>query len=189
MNARRCDSGRGACSHELIPAADVGLEHKLAAQGTGDTGRRFALVIGATALLGMALLVILFFAGRGKLSRQSALSQSAPFGAAEQAYAQRIRFTDIQMSRAGNFLNQEITYISGVVSNDGSRRVLSLDVTVDFRDFSGKIILHETRRVFGGHGAAIEPGQRRDFQLAFESVPDAWNKNYPDLKIAALTFE
>lgn len=164
-------------------------EPKLAAQGTGDSGRRFALIIVGTALLGMALLVILFFAGHGKLSRRLARPQTLPFGPAEQAYAQRIRFTDIQMSRAENFLNQEITYISGVVSNDGSRRVLSLDVTADFRDFSGTIILHETRRVFGGHGAVIEPGQRRDFQLAFESVPDAWNQHYPELKVAALTLD
>jgi hypothetical protein len=108
---------------------------------------------------------------------------------AEQAYAGHVHFGNIQMARAENFLNQEITYISGVISNDGPRRILVLDVTADFHDFSGKIILHETRHVFGARGAAMQAGQGRDFQLAFESVPDTWNQNYPDLKIAALTLE
>jgi hypothetical protein len=106
-----------------------------------------------------------------------------------QDYAAHVHFGNIQMSRAENFLNQEITYISGVVSNDGPRRIVTMDVAADFRDFSGTIVLRETRHVFGGHGAVMEPGQRRDFQLAFESVPDTWNQNYPELKLVVLTLE
>jgi hypothetical protein len=150
--------------------------------------RMWIRLAGAVAgILVLAGIVVLL--NHGSHSAGPAAAQKLPFGTAEQAYAQRIHFTDLEMSRAANFLNQEVTYINGVVLNDGVRRVLAVDVTVDFHDISGAVILHDDRRLIGGSNAAIEAGQRHDFQLAFEAVPDAWNQSYPDLKITGLKLE
>jgi hypothetical protein len=146
-----------------------------------------SLAIGAAAVVVLLGLVILL--SRGKPSAGPASAEALSFGPAEQAYAQRMRFTDLQMARAANFLNQEVTYINGVVANDGVRRVLAVDVAVDFHDVSGNVMLHESRRLVSGPNSAIEAGQRHSFQLAFEAVPDAWNQYYPDLKITGLTLE
>jgi hypothetical protein len=146
-----------------------------------------SLAIGAVAVVALLGLVTLF--NRGKHVAGPAAVGILPFGAAERAYAQRIQFTDLQMSRAANFLNQEITYINGVALNNGVRRVLAVDVTVDFHDVSGNVIFHENRRLISGPNSAIEAGQRHSFQLGFEAVPDAWNQYYPDLKITGLTLE
>jgi hypothetical protein len=161
------------------------LETKLGGEDRSRMLVSMAAAVGVVALL--VWLVILL--GRGKPSSGPASAQTLPFGPSEQAYARRMHFTDLQMSRAANFLNQEVTYINGVALNDGVRRVLAVDVTVDFRDVSGNVILHENRRLVSGPNAPIEAGQRHSFQLAFEAVPDTWNQSYPDLKITGLTIE
>jgi hypothetical protein len=153
-----------------------------------DRSRMFvsmAVAVGVVVLL-LGLMILL---NRGKPSADPASAETLPFGPVEQAYAQRMHFTDLQMARAENFLNQEVTYINGVVLNDGVRRVLAADVAVDFHDGSGTVVLHENRRLISGPNSAIEAGQRHSFQLAFEAVPDTWNQYYPDLKITGLTLE
>jgi hypothetical protein len=156
----------------------------------GDEGRShlwISIAIGVCAVIVLGGLVILL--SRGKPAAGLASEQALPFSAAEQAYAQRIHFTDLQMSRAANFLNQEVTYINGVALNDGVRRVLAIDVAVDFHDVSGNVVLHENRRLISGPKSAIEAGQRESIQLAFEGVPVTWDQSYPDVKIIGLTLE
>jgi len=156
----------------------------------GDEDRShlwISIAIGVCAVIVLGGLVILL--SRSKPTAGPASEQALPFGAAEQAYVRRIRFTDLQMSRAANFLNQEVTYINGVALNNGVRRVLAIDVAVDFHDVSGNVVLLENRRLISGPNSAIEAGQRESFQLGFEGVPDTWNQSYPDLKITGLTLE
>jgi hypothetical protein len=161
------------------------LQTKLSGEERGHLW--ISVAIGAVSVV--VLLGMVFLLNWGKPSTNPASARALPFGAMEQAYAQRIHFTGLEMSRAANFLNQGVTYINGVALNDGVRRVLAVDVTVDFHDVSGRVILHENRRLISGPNAAIEAGQRHSFQLAFEAVPDSWNQSYPDLKIIGLTLE
>lgn len=111
-----------------------------------------------------------------------------PFGPEEQGYAAKLEFTNLAMSRAENFLHQEVTILSGDVTNDGDRFVRGVDVTVTFQDEMQQIVLRETRPVFGPNAAPLEPGKSTHFDISFDHVPPSWNVQVPSVHVAGLEF-
>jgi hypothetical protein len=128
----------------------------------------------------------LFLLTRNSHSPGPTAEPPLPMTAVEQAYAPSIKFTDIQMARATNFLNQELTYVAGVLTNDGARAIRRVEVTIEFHDSFGQVILRETRRVPGPYADPIAPGDHRDFQFTFEHIPAQWNRQYPVLRVTGL---
>jgi hypothetical protein len=122
-------------------------------------------------------------------SRTPAAAPAAlPFGSAEQAYASQINFTKPQntpMSRATNFLNQEVTYIFGTAENDGPRTVNQIQVTLEYHDIFNQVVLRDTKTILPEQ-SSLAPGQHYDFQLSYEHLPEQWNQQYPTMKISGL---
>jgi hypothetical protein len=145
------------------------------------------------AMLVGAGVVVLLLGGVFLLTRESQRAalpgQRLPLGPGEQAYAASIHFRDLRMSRAANFLNQEVTFLFGVVSNDGPRTVRQVEVTIEFRNVVNQLVLRETQRLFGQYAAPLAGGQSREFQLTFEHVPLDWNRQYPSLRVTGLLLE
>lgn len=146
------------------------------------------------AFLAGAAIVLLLLGGVYLLTRPASSGGSQapprlPMGALEQAYAHNIRFLDLKMSRAANFLNQEITFLFGVVANDGDRSIRDMEVTVEFRDQLNQVVLRETHRPLVARAAPLPPGQRREFELTFEHVPIDWNRQYPTIRVKGLVLE
>jgi len=112
-----------------------------------------------------------------------------PFGPIEQAYAANIHFQDLRMSRATNLLNQEFTYLNGTISNDGSRTVRALEVTVEFHDPFNQVILRDTERVIAPEEQLLAAGQQRPFQIIFEHIPAEWNWQLPDVHVTGLELD
>lgn len=152
-------------------------------------GNRFPV-----AFLAGVIVVFLVVAGvvlltRTPPSRGSAVVEKLPFGPAEQAYAERVHFKDIQMARATNFLNQEFTYVAGTVSNDGVQTIRQIEVTLEFHDPFNQVVLRETQRLIGPRAQPLTGGQMRDFQIAFEHVPAEWDQQYPAIRVTGLVLE
>ena len=105
---------------------------------------------------------------------------------AEQEYAKNLRFGNIALSRAENFLHQEVTTLNGEVVNGGTRPVQGLFVTMEFVDDLNQVVLRETRGVLGTPPVALAPGERREFEISFEHVPGSWNRLQPSLRVASL---
>jgi hypothetical protein len=70
-----------------------------------------------------------------------------PFGPREQAYASRMQLSEIHLARSSNLLNQQFTYVSGTIVNNGDRTVTGVTVTVDFLDGDYKVALHDSEPV------------------------------------------
>jgi hypothetical protein len=136
--------------------------------------------------------VVLFLVGglilvdRFTRSKTPAGEVHLPFGAQEQAAAARIHFSDPQMARASNYLNQEVTYVGGVVSNDGVATIKDIEVTFEFHDQFDQVILRETRRLLAQNARPMGGGERRDFQVSFEYIPDQWTQQYPSVRVTGL---
>ncbi len=151
------------------------------------SGFPVALLVG----FGVVLLLLggIYLATRNSGPAESPAEERLPFGPPGKAYGEHVHFRDLKMSRAANFLNQEVTFLFGVLSNDGARTIREIEVTIEFRDMLNQVVLRETRRVFGQRVPPLPGGQSREFQLSFEHVPLDWNRQYPSIRITGLLLE
>jgi hypothetical protein len=148
------------------------------------------------ALLGGLAVVILVAAGAVLMSKSVHVVTPPPstpmaFGPEEQAYAAHIRFTNIQLSKSSNMLNQQFTYINGTVSNDGDRAIKRLAMSVNFyNDIDNKqIALHDTETIIGPTDQPLPPHQQRDFSVTLESFPENWNQQMPTFATSGLVLQ
>ncbi len=111
-----------------------------------------------------------------------------PMGAAELAYTGQIHFLEPKMSRAANFLNQEVTYMFGTVENGGDRKVKQIEIVLEFHDVFNQVVLRDTQRLFLPTAPPMQPGQQRDFQVPYEHIPVQWNQAYPSIRVSGLSF-
>lgn len=154
-----------------------------------DERRRFPVAFVAGLVVVLVLFGSFFLLTRFLGSRDQAAGVKLPFGPTEQAYATRIHFQDIQMARASNFLKQEFTYVGGTISNDGVQTISGLEVSVEFHDPFNRVILRDTRVLIGPDTGPIAAGQRHDFQITLEHIPEEWNKQYPSISVTGLVLQ
>jgi hypothetical protein len=153
---------------------------------TKPKGLRVTVTLGV--IVAAAILVSLWFLFEPLQNRRAAsLHETVPvLSSAEQGYAKEIEIANIAVSRAENFLHQEVTTLNGELYNAGTARVQDLRVTAEFSNNMDQIVLSETRNAFGNPQQVLSPGERRSFEISFEHVPDSWNMQAPKVRIAHL---
>jgi hypothetical protein len=149
-------------------------------------GRSWIAWMGA-ATIAIAL-VIVMWPGAARRSASRTRESHLPFGAAEQAYAPNLQIENLPLSRAENFLNQEVTTVPGRITNGGNLPLTNVELTVEFSDELGQIVLRESRAVFAPQTPPIAPGERRDFEFSFEHIPSSWNIQQPLVRVSCILF-
>ena len=104
----------------------------------------------------------------------------------EQQYVENIQIGSITLSRAENFLHQEVTTVSGEVYNGGNESVSGLRLTTQFSDDMNQVVLRETRDASGPPDRPLAAGERRTFEISFEHVPSSWNMQQPSVRVSYL---
>ena len=160
-------------------------------QGQPDPEQRKPLPLNI--LLGVLVVIAIalsfwfaFKTPTGGSSRAPQPNPSVPMSAGEQGYAKNIQIENIALSRAENFIHQEVTILNADAVNAGSQTVASLIVTVEFFDDLHQVVLRESRSVLGF--AALAPGQRRTLTISFDRVPASWNLQQPSVQVTYLQF-
>jgi Protein of unknown function (DUF2393) len=135
------------------------------------------------------IVLILFLISR---SEQKAATGPPP-------YAANIKFTDLKMSAAENFVGATVSYVDGSVTNTGPQTVTHVVVEVTFKDSMGQLAQRETipLRVLQTSGpypdavdlnaSPLAAGQSKTFRLTFEGISAQWNHEYPELKVVDVT--
>jgi hypothetical protein len=152
-----------------------------------DRGRfNFALLLAVAAVL---IILVALFAWPGRQSPPGAAPQTShlSFGPAEQAYAPKVRLESITLSRAENFLHQEVTTLSGELVNTGDRALRGVEITIEFFDDMNQIALREQRPALAG-APPLAPGERRSFEVSFEHISSSWNMQQPLVRVTGLQF-
>jgi hypothetical protein len=97
-------------------------------------------------------------------------------------YAANIKFSDLKMSAAENFVGSSVTYLDGTVTNAGDKTVTHSIVEVTFKDSLGQVVQSEdvALRILQTSGpypealdlsvAPLAPAQAKPFRLTFEHV-------------------
>ncbi len=110
-------------------------------------------------------------------------------------YAANIKFSDLKMSAAENFVGSTVTYLDGTVTNTADKTVTRALVRVSFKDSLGQIaqaddVLLRILQTSGPYPEAVDlavaplaPSQSKSFRLTFEHVTADWNHEYPELRV------
>ena len=114
-------------------------------------------------------------------------------------YAASLPITHLQMSQAGGVVGTQSTYIDGQIANTGQKTITGITVQVAFHGFTNPIAKKETmpltlirtRQPYVDTEPVaadpLHPGDTRDFRLIFDSIPQDWNQNYPEIRIISVT--
>ena len=150
------------------------------------TGRSWIVWMG-TGTIAIALAIVMW-PGAARRPASSTRESHLPFGAAEQAYAPKLQIENMALSRAENFLNQEVTTVPGRITNGGNLPLTNVEITVEFSDELGQVVLRESRAVFAPQTPPFAPGERRDFEVSFEHIPTSWNIQQPLVRVSGILF-
>ncbi|HKM66827.1 MAG TPA: hypothetical protein VJX70_06645 [Candidatus Acidoferrum sp.] len=122
----------------------------------------------------------------GPAPRTALTDLPAKMSSAEEAYARNIRIENVALSRAENFIRQEVTILNADAVNGGPQSIASLSVTVEFSDDLHQVVLRERRGVSGTPPAVLGAGQSRHFEISFDRVPSSWNMQQPSVQVTHL---
>jgi hypothetical protein len=147
----------------------------------------FALMVAAAAVV-IVLMGFYLWPGRQSPSRGGVQEVHPPFGPAEREYASKIKIENVALSRAANFLNQEVTILTGDLVNTGERTLREVELTVEFYDDMNQIGLRESRLAQTSASPPMAPGERRSFEVSFEHLPTSWNMQLPAVQVTGLLF-
>lgn len=145
--------------------------------------------IGIAIAVVVAIVLVLFLVSRTE--------QKPP--ANPHPYSANVKFSDLKMSAAENFVGATVSYIDGTVTNSGNQTVTHAAVEVTFRDSMGQLAQRDNvaLRVLQTSGpypdavdlnvSPLAPGQSKPFRLTFEAISEQWNHEYPELKVTDVT--
>jgi hypothetical protein len=137
----------------------------------------------------LALVVALLFAGRRKGAPPANTIQPLA------AYAANLPLSQFAMSDSTSLSGFKNTFVDGHIHNAGNLTVKGITVQVIFRNDEGlapqvdtlPLTLIRTRQPYidtqSVGSAPLKPGDDRDFRLIFESIPENWNYQMPEVRI------
>jgi hypothetical protein len=120
--------------------------------------------------------------------RSSSASVQVDLTPEQKNYLANITFADAKMSAATNFLGQRVIYLDAEISNRGIRAVKQVEISMEFTDVLGQVVLRERAGVFPPALLPLQPGETRAFQLFFDRIPSDWNQTPPRITPVAVQF-
>jgi hypothetical protein len=114
-------------------------------------------------------------------------------------YITNLKFSDLKMSAAENFVGSTVTYVEGNIANTGGQTVTSAAVHVVFKNSLGEIVqaedvplqvVQQTSLYLDSvnlSAAPLAPGRTKPFRLTFEHVSADWDHAYPNLQVTRIS--
>jgi hypothetical protein len=78
--------------------------------------------------------------------------------------------------------------LAGRLTNAGELPLSNVEITVEFSDQFGQVVLRESRAVLAPQTPPFAPGERRDFEVSFERIPSSWNIQQPLVRVSGMLF-
>jgi hypothetical protein len=103
-------------------------------------------------------------------------------------YLKNLALSEVEMQANESYMKQEVVEINGKIANNGDRNLKLVEINCVFKDVYGQVVLRERVAIAGRQMGGLQPGEIKNFRLAFDSIPESWNKLMPDLVIAQILF-
>ena len=155
--------------------------------GPGREGTPLA-VWGVAGLVVLVLIAGLVFATRRKPAPPNTLQPIA-------AYASSLQLSQLAMSESTSLSGGKSTYIDGHIKNTGAQTVTGITVQVLFANDENlppqvatvPLSLIRARQPYIDtepvSAAPLKPADEQDFRLIFESIPENWNSQMPQIHV------
>lgn len=109
-----------------------------------------------------------------------------PLTAEAKGYLASLPLEDIEMTSAESFGGGRLIEIKGKITNGGTRSIRRAEVYCVFRDGTGQICLRQKWPIVA---SGLKPGESKPFRLPFDTVPESWNQQLPNVVVANIVFE
>jgi hypothetical protein len=146
-------------------------------------------VWGVAALIVLVILGTLILAGRKKPAVAPNTLQPPD------AYAASLPLSQLAMSESSNLSGGKLTYLDGRIHNAGDRTLNAITVQVVFQnderlppqiDTQALTLIRMREPYIDTEPVSAEPlkpGDDREFRLIFETVPENWNTQMPEVRV------
>ena len=140
------------------------------------------IVVVAFLALGGGVFWWMDYRARNQVSQGPVLTPEA------RTYLKNLQLSDVQMQASESYLKQAVVEILGNIANNGDRTLKLVKINCIFRDKYGQVVLREPVDIVRPKTGALPPSEKTGFRLAFDSIPESWNHQMPDLVIAQILF-
>jgi len=113
----------------------------------------------------------------------------APLTTEARGYVRTLQLMDVDMQKHESYLKQAVVEIIGKIGNNGDRTLRVVEINCVFYDPYGQLVLRRRVAIVGQKMGGLAPGEKKNFRLAFDDIPDSWNQALPQLVIAQIVFE
>jgi hypothetical protein len=103
-------------------------------------------------------------------------------------YVRNLQLSEVEMKATESYMKQKVVEITGKIANNGSRPINVVEINCVFRDAYSQVVLRERVAIVGRRTGRLAAGEKKNFRLAFDSIPESWNQGLPDLVIAQIDF-
>lgn len=141
-------------------------------------------IMGVAAVIVMVALAIVVSRTRTRNS-----STPAELTPEQKSYLSNLSFAGAKVSAATNFLEQRVIYLDAEVTNKGTRAVSQVEISMEFTDVLGQVILRERAGVLPPASLPLKAGETRAFQLFFDRMPSDWNQAPPRITPSSVQFD
>jgi hypothetical protein len=107
-------------------------------------------------------------------------------------YKNKIRIENVKASLGITFSKARIAIVSGVVSNEGDRKLEALELRITLYDVYDKLSKERVAtpiRPGVGLKGPLEPLEKRTFSVGIESVEQLWNPRRLEVMITGLKYK
>lgn len=112
-----------------------------------------------------------------------------PLTADAKAYVRNLRLSGVQMAAHEDYFKHQVVEITGVIANAGDRPLQVVEINCVFYDPYGQVVLRQRVPIVNRKAGGLGPGASKPFRLPFDTLPESWNNQMPQLVIAAIEFQ
>ncbi|MEO6816637.1 MAG: DUF2393 family protein [Edaphobacter sp.] len=150
-----------------------------------------AWVIAALVVVLVVVGMVMASRGKGKATPTNSVQPLA-------AYAGSLPLSGLAMSESTSISGGKSTFVDGHLKNTGSATITGITVQVLFGNAEGSsptidtmpLTLIRTRQPYidtqSVGSSPLKPGDERDFRLIFESIPENWNTEMPEVRVVGV---
>lgn len=107
-------------------------------------------------------------------------------------YKRYIRLSDVKATLGINFAKSRIAIISGIINNEGDRKLEALEIHLALFDVYQKLSAERTKtplRPGLGLNRPMEPLEKRDFTVWIEPIEQLWNPKELVVEITGIKYQ